>query len=171
VRILTEREAQDLLAGEPLDTFVARLSGRLQLVDDTYSAPLRSGVQIVLSKFFADLLFKGSPVWLHVTGWGIATEHLDLFAGYRRSIGETRPLIEAPVHLFEQADEDAFISLLCLVFFFSWDASAFDTAGRLLVQTSHDGWFEIRARDDSFTNMVSAGLGRYAVSLLARPRR
>ena len=111
-------------------------------------------------------MLRGSLVCLYVTGWGVATEHLDLFDGYRRSLGEKRPLIEAPVHLFERTDEDPFISVLCMVFFFSWDASVFDIDGRLLLQTSHDGWLEIRTSDGALVKDVAVELENYG-SVLA----
>lgn len=168
MKILSKEDARELLSGKSLDAFVTQLSSQLQLVEDTYSAPVNSGVQIALSKLFAYLLLRDSPVCLYVTCWGVATEHLDLFYGYRRSFGEKRPLIDAPVHLFERTDEDAFISVLCMVFFFSWDASVFDLAGRSLLQTSHDGWLEVRTSDQALVKDVAVELEKYRVPLLAR---
>lgn len=168
MKILTKEDAVELLSGKSPDAFIAQLSSQLELVEGTYSAPTASGVQIALAKLFAYLLLRNAPLCLYITGWGIATEHLDLFNGYRRSLGETRPLIEAPVHVFEQRDEDAFISLLCVVFFFSWDASAFDTTGRSLLQTSHDGWLEARGSNAECRGEVAAQLQAYRVPLLAR---
>jgi hypothetical protein len=168
MKILTKENASELLGGKSLDAVVHQLSGQLRLVQGTYSAPVKSGVQIALSKLFAYLMLKDSPLCLYVTCWGVGTEHLDLFYGYRRSLGEKRPLIDAPVHWFEQTDEDAFISVLCMVFFFSWDASVFDLAGRALLQTSHDGWLEVRASDESFIKDVAVELESYEVPLLAR---
>jgi hypothetical protein len=168
MKILSKEDARELLSGKSLDAFITQLSSQLQLVEDTYSAPVNSGVQIALSKLFAYLLLRDSPVCLYVTCWGVATEHLDLFDGYRRSLGEKRPLIDAPVHLFERTDEDAFISVLCMVFFFSWDASVFDLAGRSLLQTSHDGWLEVRTSDQALVKDVAVELEKYRVPLLAR---
>ncbi len=168
MKILAKENASELLGGKSLDAFIARLYSQLPLVEGTYSAPLMSGKQIALSKLFAYLVLKDFPVCLYVTCWGVGTEHLDLFYGYRRSLGENRPLIEAPVHLFERSDEDAFISVLCMVFFFSWDASVFDTAGRSLLQTSHDGWLEIRTDDEELTKDIAVELENYRVPLLAQ---
>jgi hypothetical protein len=167
VKILTKENSSELLGGESLDAFIARLYGQLQLVEGAYSAPLTSGKQIALSKLFAYLVLKDSPVCLYVTSWGVGTEHLDLFYGYRRSLGENRPLIEAPLHLFERTDEDAFISILCMVFFFSWDASVFDTAGRSLLQISHDGWLEVRTNDEELAKDIAIELENYRIPLLA----
>ena len=168
MRILSKKDARELLSGKSLDDFIPDLSGHLRLVQGTYLAPVNAGVQIALSKLFAYLVLRDSPVCLYVTCWGVATEHLDLFDGYRRSLGEQRALIEAPVHLFERTDEDTFISVLCMVFFFSWDASIFDLAGRSLLQTSHDGWLEVRASDEAFVKDVAIELESYKVPLLAR---
>ncbi len=168
MKILTKENASEMLGGKPLDAFVTQLSSQLQLVEGSYTAPVNSGVQIALSKLFAYLVFRDSPVCLYVTCWGIATEHFDLFDGYRRSFGEKRPLIQAPVHLFERTDEDAFISILCMVFFFSWDASIFDLTGRLLLQTSHDGWLDVRTNDKALAKDVAVELESYRVPLLAR---
>jgi len=168
MRILSKENACEVLSGKSLDAFITQLSSQLPLVEGTYSAPVKSGVQIALSKLFAYLVLRDSPVCLYVTGWGVATEHLDLFDGYRRSVGEKRPLIEAPVHLFERTDEDVFISVLCMVFFFSWDASVFDLAGRSLLQTSHDGWLEVRTSDEALAKDVAVELASYRVPLLSR---
>lgn len=167
MKILTKENANEMLGGKPLDAFITQLSSQLQLVEG-YTAPLNSGVQIALSKLFAYLVFRNSPLCLYITCWGIATEHLDLFDGYRRSFGEKRPLIQAPVHLFERTDEDTFISILCMVFFFSWDASIFDLSGRLLLQTSHDGWLDVRTNDKALAKDVAVELESYRVALLAR---
>lgn len=168
MKILTKENAGELLGGKSLDAFVAQLAKELQLVEGSYAAPVNSGVQIAISKLFAYLIFRDSPVCLYVTCWGIAMEHYDLFDGYRRSLGEKRPLIEAPVHLFERTDQNAFISLLCMVLFFSWDASIFDLAGRLLLQTSHDGWLQVRTNEQGVVKDVPIELARYKVALLAR---
>jgi hypothetical protein len=167
MRILSKEKAYELLGETYVNDFIGRLSSELQLVEGTYSVPVKSGVQIALSKLFAYLLRGSFPVCLYVTGWGIATEHFDLFLRYRHSLGEKRSLMEAPVHLFERTDEDALISILCLVFFFSWDASVFDLAGTSLLQTSHDGWLEFRTKDQALGKDVTSEMGHYPVSLLA----
>ena len=138
MKILTKEDARKLLKGETLQAFMTYVSRQLQLAASTYSTPVNSGKQIALSKLFAYLMLKDSPVCLYVTDWGIATEHLDLFYGYRRSVGDLRLLMEAPVHVFERMEEDALVSVLSMVFFFSWDAWLFDFAGRWLLRVSHD---------------------------------
>ncbi len=168
MKILSKEDGRELAKGETLDTLVAQLSRQLQLVNGAYSIPLEAGRQTALSKLFAYLLFNHSDVCIYITGWSIATEHLDLLYGYRRSVGETRPLIEAPIHVFEPTEKDAFISVLCIVFYFFWDAWVFDLGGRSLVRISHDGWLEIRTNDEELTKEVAAALEDYKIPLLVR---
>ena len=166
MQILRKEDAPDVLKRKSLDAFLAQLSSELPLVKGAYSAPTDSGVQIALAKLIAYQFREAFPVCLYVTDWGIAMEHMDLFYRYRQSFGEKRPLIEAPVHVFERGDEDAFVSVLSVVLFFSWDASVFDVAGRSLFQTSHDGWLELRTREESVAKEVAAYL-ESKVTLLA----
>ena len=167
MRTLTKENARELLGGRSLDAAIVEFARQLPLVEGAYSAPTKSGVQIALAKLFVSLMLRETSVCLCVTGWGIAMEHMDLFNGYRRSLGEKRALIEAPVHIFDPADEDAFISLLCLVFFFSWDATVFEFSGRSMLQTSHDGWLEIRTSDEAIRKSVAVEMEGYRVALLA----
>jgi hypothetical protein len=168
MRILTKEGASEVLSGKSPDSYVAQLKGHLRLVRGTFAAPVKSGVQIVLSKLLAYVLWKESHVCIYVTSWSIATEHLDLFYGYRRSKGENRPLIEAPIHLFQPTDQDALVSVLCVALLFSWDASIFDLRGKSLVQTSHDGWLEVRTNDEVLAKNVALEFDNYHMRLLGR---
>jgi hypothetical protein len=78
-KILTKEDVRELLKEKTLDTLTAELFSHLQLLEGAYSTPLSLGVQIALSRLFAYLVLRDSPVSLYVTGWGVATEHLDLF--------------------------------------------------------------------------------------------
>ena len=115
--------------------------------------------------------------------WNVFTDHIDLFYGYRRSVGETRLLIDAPVHLFEQTgeiefqsqysgepfektDEDALISVMCMVLYFFWDAWIFDLGGKSLLKLCHDEWLEVRTGDEELAKEVAAEFERYHLRLL-----
>lgn len=155
---------------KPLHAFLSELSGRLQLVGDTYSIPPDSGRKTALSRLFAYLLLKTPNVCIYVSGWGVweSSENLDLFYGYRRSFGENRTLMEAPMHVFEHGDEHAFVSILSMALYFVWDAWIFDTEGRALVQISHDEWLEVRTDNAKTRREFAAELEKYGMSLLAR---
>ena len=79
MKILAKEDVRELLKRKMLDALTAELFSHLQLVEGAYSTPLSLGVQIALSKLFAYLVLRDSHVCLYVTGWGVATEHLDLF--------------------------------------------------------------------------------------------
>lgn len=113
-----------MVGGKPLDAFLSELSTRLQLVGDTYSIPPDSGRKTALSRLFAYLLLKTPNVCIYVSGWGVweSSENLDLFYGYRRSFGEKRTLLEAPMHVFEHSEERTFVSILSMALYFVWDA-------------------------------------------------
>jgi hypothetical protein len=170
MKILTKENASEMLGGKSLDTFVSQLSNQLRQVGGTYSIPRDSGAKTALSRVFAYLLLRKSSVCIYVSGWGVwgSSENLDLFYGYRRSFGENRPLIEAPVHLFEPTEEDTFVSILCMVFYFVWDAWVFDIEGKALVRISHDEWLEVRADDDETRKEFATELEKYGMPLLAR---
>jgi hypothetical protein len=170
MKIITKEDASEILRGRPLDSYASQLSNQLLQVGGPYSIPRDSGAKTALSRVFAYLLLRKSNVCIYVSGWGVwgSSENLDLFYGYRRSFGEKRTLMEAPVHLFEQSDEGTFVSILCMVFYFAWDAWVFDIEGKALVRISHDEWLEVRADDDETRKEFAAELEKYGMSLLAR---
>ena len=170
MKILTKEDARELLAGKPLDTFVGQLSSQLHLICDTYSIPRDSGAKTALSRVLAYLLLRKPSICIYVSGWGVwgSSENLDLFYGYRRSFAENRTLMEAPVHLFDRSEEDTFVSILCMAFYFVWDAWVFDTEGKVLVRVSHDEWLEVRADDEESRKEFTTELEKYGMPLLSR---
>jgi len=170
MKILTKENASEMLGGKPLDTFLSELSNRLHQVGDTYSIPPDSGTKTALSRLFAHLLLRSPNVCIYVSGWGVwgSCENLDLFYGYRRSFSESRTLMQAPVHLFEQSEKNTFVSILCMAFYFVWDAWAFDTEGKALVRISHDEWLEVRTNDEDARKEFATELEKYDLPLLSR---
>jgi len=169
MKILTASDAAEVLGGKPLNTFLSELSSRLHLVNDTYAIPPESIAKTHLSMLFAYVLLRRNPeVYIYISDWGMwgNLERLDLIYGYRRSHGEYRTLIEAPVHLFDLSDEAAFVSILSIAFYFIWDAWVFDTEGKALVQISHDEWLEIRTDDEDTRKEFEALLNRFKLRLL-----
>lgn len=169
MKILTKEKASELLGGRPLDTFLSDWSNCLSQVGEAYSIPLDSGRKTALARVLSNLLLRGSAVLLYVSGWGVwpSSENLDLFYGYRRSVGEGRTLAEAPVHLFERIDVDTFVSVLSMVFFFLWDAWVSDIEGKTLVRVSHDEWLEVFTGDDASNTEFAAELERFGLPRVA----
>ena len=170
MRVLTQENASETVGGKPLDAFLSELSGRLGLVGDTYSIPPDSGRKTALSRLLAYLLLRGPSACIYISGWGVweSSENLDLFYGYRRSFGENRTLVEAPVHVFQHGEESAFASILSMALYFVWDAWVFDTEGNALVRISHDEWLEVRTNDANARNEFAAELKDCGMPLLER---
>ena len=170
MKILSIEDATRMLMVDNLDTYVNQLKSRLRRVGGTFTIPPDSGRKTALSRLFANLLLKKSSVCLYVDEWGVwpSCEHLDLFYGYRRSLGETRPLIEAPFHVFERTEYDALISMMSMVLYFVWGAWIFDIEGKTLIRISHDEWLEIGVGDEETHQEFTAEMERY--ELPARPR-
>lgn len=72
-----------------------------------------------------------------------------LFDSYRKSLGETRDLFDAPGHLFDNADLDRLECLLDLVLYFYWDAILIDGTATLAVSASHDEWVSLHAKAEA----------------------
>jgi hypothetical protein len=57
-------------------------------------------------------------VCLYVTGCEWRRNTSICFIRYRRSFGDQRLLMEAPVHVFEPTEDEAFVSVLSMAFFY-----------------------------------------------------
>ena len=167
MNVLSKDDAAARLNVETLDSCLFQLSQRLSPAGAAYTIPSQSKAQTALAKFLAYLLLENSGVYVYLSRWSLhpATEHLDLFYGYRRSTGETRPLSEAPVHFIEPIARHELESILCLVFFFGWDAWLFDAAGTMLVRLGHDGKLEVRAPASTNLGAFGADPAKYFTAM------
>ncbi len=170
MKIFNRNQAELFLRIEIDDDYYKQLGSQLSLVRGAYSIPPEAGRQTAFAKLLSFLLTNESATCVDITGWGIATEHLDLFYGYRRAFGEIRPLIESAVHVFEPQEHDEFISVLCVVMYFFWDAWVFSIDRQWLLRVSHDGWFEIYTRDVEFGNIIATSIEEFKIHLLAENR-
>jgi len=170
MKVLTRENASEMVSGKPLDAFLSELSCRLRLVGDIYSIPPDSGRKTALSRLFAYLLLRIPNICIYISGWGVwgSSENFDLFYGYRRSFGETRTVMEAPVHVFQRGEEDAFTSILSMALYFVWDAWVFDSGGKAVVRISHDEWLEVRTDDVKARKEFAAELKKYGMTPLTR---
>ena len=73
---------------------------------------------------------------------------MDLFDGYRRSLGEARPLIEAPGHIFAEADAVALQTLVAISLYFFWDAVLVEGTAQFITRLSHDEYLDIYAQEE-----------------------
>ena len=163
MHVLTKDDVAEKLQVEGLDSSLSQLAHRLASAGPAYTVPPQSRAQTALAKFLAYLLLERSGVYVYLSRWGLrpASEHLELFYGYRRSVGEMRPLSEAPVHFVEPNARHELESILCLIFFFGWDAWLFDEGGTMLVRITHDGMLEVRAEGQTNLGAFAADPAKF----------
>lgn len=70
---------------------------------------------------------------------------MELFRGYRLSLGEPRPVNVAPGHIFDNSDRSALEALLALALYFYWDAVLLEGDGGMAVKLSHDEWIKVHS--------------------------
>lgn len=167
MKVMTKDDAADLLKVEALDSFISERCEQLRLVGNAYTIPDETGLKTALAKFLSYLLLKQPEVCVYLTGWNLrpAAEQLDLLYAYRHAAGETRPLAEAPLHLFDQDGNEALASILCLVFYFALEAWVFDVAGKTMVRFSHDGQIEVRTDGQGDLVDFASEPGKYLKAL------
>jgi hypothetical protein len=167
MNVLTKDDAAEKLNVETLDSCVTELLQRLPSAGAAYSVPPQSRAQTALAKFLAYLLLERSGVYVYLSHWSLhpASEQLDLFYGYRRSVGETRPLSEAPVHFIGANARHELESILCLIFFFGWEAWLFDDSGTMLVRVTHDGKLAVRAQGKTNLGSFAADPAKFFAPL------
>ena len=127
----------------------------------SYELPKDTGRKTMLARCLAELLVnRADESFLWITDWGAwpNLSNMDLFYGYRKSLGENRPLIEAPFHVFRQSDVEKFGSLLDLSLYFLWDSVLGASGWDVAVSTSHDETIEIHTRQASEINEITSAL-------------
>jgi hypothetical protein len=170
MKILSVKEASTLLRTDSLDAFITSISERLRLDTGAYAISPDSGAKTALARHFADLLLVNSQAFVYFKSWNIwpSAENFDLFDGYRRSMGEHRPLSESQVHLFAPGDQATFTSVLSMGLYFVWDVEVFDTGGEILLTFCHDEWMEFRADEAARTKQIEQGLAGFELKQLTR---
>ena len=108
-----------------------------------YAVPPDSGNKTVLAKVLASFFENDNEALLWIDEFGIwpSSENWTLFLGFRKSIGETRPLHEIPGHLFAKEDIETVAALLSLILYFSWGAVLIPKSTDYLIRISHDEIF------------------------------
>lgn len=85
--------------------------------------------------------FREEPnflVWLD--DWSVwpSGERMHIFERFRLSYGESRRLIDAPGHIFGQAEIEDALSFVTLAVLFLWDCYVLTPQGNKLLFFSHD---------------------------------
>jgi hypothetical protein len=171
MKVLSIDEAAAMLQAESLDSALGERARTLRQAGMPYAIPSDAEMRIALAKFLGCLLMRGAEPCIYFTGWNQRPhfEHLDLLYGYRRSVGESRPLSLAPVHLFDRSAADAMISILCLALVFGLEAWIFDRECQWMGWLEHTGTLTLRSsgKDDREIVDFAADPARYLQPFLA----
>lgn len=107
----------------------------------SFLVPADSGRKTAISRLIVSGLKELSAeglLWISPHSPWPSSENPALFAGYRRSLGETRALSEVPYHQYDQNDYIALECLIDLLLYFSWDAVLTDFKNDGAFHFSHD---------------------------------
>lgn len=163
MKILSVAQAARLLGTDDLARFCEEAGSGDRENVATYALPKDSGFKVALARRLVNMLLERGPLLFWITGWGVwpSSEQPDVFYRYRLSLGESRHLNEAPVHLSEPGDEEVLISLLCIALCFVWGFEIVSLDQRVGVTVSHDEWLEgrISPEEQSFRSFFAKHVG------------
>lgn len=126
---------------------------------------LEAGKRVYLAYELYSLVAPSPQTLLLLDDWAVWSEmhRMPLFTRFRESLGEKRPLIEAPGHLVDEADRDDAISIITTALLFSWDCYGIADGGGHGFYFSHDDYCQFASRDPDLAAEVGqrfAGNGR-----------
>jgi hypothetical protein len=129
-----------------------RSATRFKSDDLYYRSRLATAREVSLVLADAQGDFTECAVWPFDLVWGDRSleEHAPpdwiAYARWRQQHGETRPLREAPGHLFDANERSELARLLELAIYMGWDTLVAARPAKVLVELSHDDRITIRAR-------------------------
>ena len=116
-----------------------------------FLVPVDSGKKTALSRVVASFFDTHSQnealLWVNEFGIWPSCEDLNLFRGFRQSLGEVRPLDEKPGHVFLNKDLDSLTSLIAMILYFCWGAVIVSMAGKFILKISHDEIIYLYVKD------------------------
>lgn len=128
-----------------MDSLLREFHNRL-----SYSIPVDTGKKTILARSLIDFLRSEKEGLLWITEWKIwpSCENMNLFDAYRKSLGEVRPIWEAPIHIFHENDLREVECLLDLALYFFWGGFVVDGSKRVAINFSHDEWIDLYAKQE-----------------------
>jgi hypothetical protein len=137
--VLSKREATAWCRQSGISLNEHDLPGR-SAAPNRFDIPSDAGKRVYLiSKLLKP--FENEPavlVWFDEWGVWPSGERIHIFNRFRSSYGETRPLIEAPGHLFGHGEFEDAVSYAALGVLFLWDCYVLTPGADKFVFFSHD---------------------------------
>ena len=144
MRVLTQHEAASAFGAPDIARFFGEVDWQYPEPVPSYFVPGYSDRKVILARSIANaLLDRGSAIlWLTEFGFWGDYEQPDVLLRYRSSFGETRGILEAPIHVFDPTDRVELVSILCIALFFNWGAEIMNADRSVAFTISHDEWLE-----------------------------
>lgn len=146
--ILSADQAWELFGDLATEAFLRDMRGVLPLDAQTYQKPTLPPERQILADYLAELLTTTGSGILRITNWWDETAPFD---EYRMSLGETRRLKDASIHLFSGDHRLEVRHLLSFVLDLDWDCFVFNKTFQYLIQISHDGYINFASADLDFS--------------------
>ena len=131
----------------------------------SFRIPADSGEKTALSRKLISYLDTDDEMLLWINEWGIwpSSENINLFDGFRRSLGEYSSLKEKPGHIFSRSDIETIESLLSMVLYFFWGAILISSTGNIIVKISHDEIIDIFVKDKKSLSNIQKTFGHQII--------
>jgi hypothetical protein len=121
--------------------------------------------EALIRHLVGDQAYDGAVVW--ATDWPLyRPDEMAVMMRFRRSIGESRPLIEAPCHLFASNELDDCVGCFNLCIHFLWDAFLFVPSSGLVAYNSHDGILYISFLSEQGRSLLISIVGNYDLKMI-----
>jgi hypothetical protein len=142
VKIFTKEEAEIWMKNKSVDLTEYALIQSEKIPND-------SGRKNYISKEISNFKY-GKECLLYINEYGIwpSSENMDLFNGYRKSIGINESLPEKPAHLINASENKELYCLLCMVLYFCWGAFLIPENTNEIIRVSHDEYIEVLVKGD-----------------------
>ena len=125
-----------------------------------FSISSDSGKKTALARTLIGLLKTDSSglFWITASGIWPSSENMELFNGYRRSLGESRSVYEAPGHVFSGSDLAQLECILDLTLYFYWDSLLFKGSTAIVMRISHDEYISFSAKDRECLTLIEQNI-------------
>jgi hypothetical protein len=149
MRVLTEIEAREFLSQNGLGEELTKLDRETSHTEVTADVGRRCAYANMLTNHL--VTEETSVACLDITDWAVwpSSQNVDLFYAYRRSLGETRRLIDAHFHVFTASEANELRNILHLGLISLFDVAGASTTTDFRFYASHDEWIDVAWYDDA----------------------
>ena len=144
MRTLTHEEARFWMVNKSVDLENVEYNSI-----KTKTIPKDSGRRNSIAKMISALEY-GNECLLYIDEYGIwpSSENMELFEGYRKSIGIDESLWEKPGHLIAASERTELYCLLCLILYFCWGSFLISEKAVEIIRISHDECIDVYVKGD-----------------------